>query len=173
MMGIQGSGALLFSDRVELKSFAYGGTGSMSLSLDMPDFYPDKLEAGTLSSPAIFSLLEGTKFVKNHLQETREKLLSLTAYFLNGLNKLSSYVSYSKANECGIVAFKHLSHSSDKIADLLSNEYNFAVRGGLHCAPLMHEDLGTLDSGLVRASFSLYNEKNEIDELLFALKNIK
>ena len=173
MHGIQGSGALLFSDRVEIEAFMRGGTGSISLSLETPDFYPDKLEAGTLAFPAIVSLLEGTRYVKSRMAETQEKLSFLSKYFLDGLNTLSAYTAYSKPNPCGIVAFSHKTSQSERIADLLSTDYGIAVRGGLHCAPFMHEDLGTLDGGLVRASFSLFNDKKEINDLLFALHKLQ
>jgi len=66
LMGIQGSGALLFSERVEPTPVLFGGTGSISLSLDMPDFYPDALEAGTLSYPAIASLLAGVRYISDN-----------------------------------------------------------------------------------------------------------
>ena len=170
MHGIQGSGAFLFSERVEPKPILYGGTGSMSVSLDMPDFYPDGLEAGTLSYPAIVSLLEGTRYVDAHVKQIQSRLLMLSAYFLNGLRDLKKYKIYSKANPCGIVAFAHPSMPSEHLASVLSMKYDIAVRGGLHCAPLMHEALGTMDNGLVRASFSHFNSEREIDKLLEALK---
>ena len=173
MMGIQGSGALLFSERAEIEPFTYGGTGSISLSLDMPDFYPDKLEVGTLSFPAIASLLEGTRYLKSRLQETGEKLSHLTNYFLQRISEIKEYTPYSKSNPCGIVSFKHHAVQSERLADLLSSKYNIATRGGLHCAPFAHEDLGTLDGGLVRVSFSAFNTEKEIDTLLFALKELK
>jgi cysteine desulfurase family protein len=172
MFGIQGSGALLFSDRVEPTPLLYGGTGSMSISLDMPDFYPDVLEAGTLAFPAISSLLEGVRYLTFHQSEIERKLLSLSAYLLQELSKMTDYTAYSLANSCGIVAFRHSRLQSEIIADALSNNYNIAVRGGLHCAPLMHEALGTLDGGLVRVSFSHYNSEKEIDTLIFALKEL-
>ena len=172
MLGIQGSGALLFSERVDIRPLLFGGTGSMSISLDMPDFYPDSLEAGTLSYPAILSLLEGTRYLTLHLAQTQSRLLMLTAYFLKGLIPLSAYAVYSIPNPCGIVAFKHPKLQSEYLADILSSRYGIAVRGGLHCAPLMHEALGTLDGGLVRVSFSHFNSEKEIDRLLIALKEI-
>ena len=94
----------------------------------------------------------------------------LSAYFLNGLRDLKKYKIYSKANPCGIVAFAHPSMPSEHLASVLSMKYDIAVRGGLHCAPLMHEALGTMDNGLVRASFSHFNSEREIDKLLEALK---
>ena len=172
MLGIQGSGALLFSDRVDPRPLLYGGTGSMSLSLDMPDFYPDGLEAGTLSFPAVLSLLEGTRYLTIHQKEIENKLLEFTNYLLQSLKKLKNYEVYSKVNPCGIVALRHVNLQSEYVADLLSTKYDIAVRGGLHCAPLMHEALGTLDNGLIRVSFSHYNSEREIDLLVNALEII-
>jgi selenocysteine lyase/cysteine desulfurase len=172
MFGIQGSGALLFSDRVTPTPLLYGGTGSMSISLDMPDFYPDCLEAGTLSFPAISSLLEGVRYLTFHQSEIERNLLSLSTYLLQELSNLKNYTAYSLPNRCGIVALRHHRLQSELIAEELSSKYNIAVRGGLHCAPLIHEALGTLDGGLVRVSFSHYNSEKEIDTLIFALKEL-
>lgn len=174
MMGIQGSGALLFSERIDPAPVLFGGTGSISTSLDTPDFYPDALEAGTLSFPAVVSLLEGARYVFLHEQPIREKLLALSKKFIDGLKGISDcYTLYSKPNPCGIVAFSHRHIQSEYVADILSAQYDIAVRGGLHCAPLAHEALGTLDSGLVRVSFSAFNHEREIDRLLTALLEMK
>ena len=170
--GIQGSGALLLSDRVSPSPILYGGTGSMSISLDMPEFTPDALEAGTLSYPAIVSLLEGVRYLSSHAKQAQSRLLMLSAYFLNGLRNLGNYKIYSKANSCGIVAFAHPNIPSEQLVNALSVKYDIALRGGLHCAPLMHEGLGTLDNGLARASFSHFNSEREIDKLLAALKEL-
>ena len=173
LFGIQGSGALLFSERMEPNPILFGGTGSMSILLETPDFYPDRLEAGTLAFPAIVSLLEGVRYLKRNEREIFKKLYALTEYFLGGLHQLSAYEVYSAPNTAGIVAFRHKRKESENIASLLSQEYDIAVRGGLHCAPLMHESLGTLDFGLVRVSFSHFNSFLEVDALLNALSAIE
>ena len=172
MFGIQGSGALLFSERIDPAPLTFGGTGSMSISLDMPDFYPDALEAGTLAFPAILSLLEGARYLTLHQQEITEKLLYFTDIFIQKLSDLNAYSVYSAPNPCGIVAFCHHTLQSETIAEQLSSKYAIAVRGGLHCAPLMHEALGTLDGGLVRVSFSHFNSETEIDRLILALTEL-
>ena len=169
---MQGSGALLFSERAEPSPLLFGGTGSISMALDMPDFYPDALEAGTLSYPAIASLLEGVRYLNAHGKRIQSRLLMLSAYFLNGLRDLGVYKIYSKANSCGIVSFAHPQITSEQLASALSIKYDIALRGGLHCAPLMHEGLGTLDDGLARVSFSHFNSEREIDVLLQALKEL-
>ncbi|MBQ4268121.1 MAG: aminotransferase class V-fold PLP-dependent enzyme, partial [Clostridia bacterium] len=78
--------------------------------------------------------------------------------------------AYSRPNPCGITAFAHRNLPSEQVAERLSTEFDIAVRGGLHCAPKMHEALGSLDDGLVRVSFSHFNSETEIDVLLTALK---
>lgn len=170
LMAIQGSGALLFSERVDPAPLLFGGTGSLSVSLDMPDFYPDALEAGTVSYPAIVSLLEGVRYLSQRFSSARERTLALTSYLIEGLKNIQGYRLYANPNESGIVAFSHERLQSEAIAGALSARFDIAVRGGLHCAPLMHQALGTLDNGLVRASFSHFNDVKEIDELLSALK---
>ncbi len=173
LMAIQGSGALLFSERVDPTPLLYGGTGSLSVSLDMPDFYPDGLEAGTLAYPAVVSLLEGIRYLSARFDHVQARTQQLTEYLLTGMRSMPKYRVYSKPNACGIVAFAHEYLQSEYVASALSSNYGIAVRGGLHCAPLMHEALGTLDNGLVRVSFSHFNSEREIDELLFALSTLK
>ena len=172
LYGIQGSGALLFSKRLVPAPLLFGGTGSLSPSLKMPDFYPDALEAGTLNFPAVRSLHEGIQYLRANERKLWEKIYLLTEYFCREIDKLPNYLRYSKPNSCGIVAFAHKDYDSEAIAQTLSDEYDIAVRGGLHCAPLIHRALGTFESGLIRASFSAENSKAEIDELIFALREL-
>jgi selenocysteine lyase/cysteine desulfurase len=172
MHGIQGSGALLFSERIDPAPFCYGGTGSISNSLDMPDFYPDRLEAGTLSFPAVISLLEGTRYLTLHGKRTQKKIIGLTEQLISGLAQMPDYVLYSAPNPCGIVAFAHRDYPSNYVARRLDEDFGIAVRSGLHCAPLMHEALGSAENGLVRASVSHFNSAKEIDLLLEGLRAV-
>lgn len=170
MLGIQGSGALVFSERFNPEPFMYGGTGSESMNLDMPDFYPDKLEAGTISYPAIVSLGEGALYLKNHLYENADRTVYLTDLTINGLAKIKGVKLYSKSNPFGIVAFSLDSMQSEMAAYKLSEEYSVCVRGGLHCAPLMHRALSS--DGLIRASLSAFNNEREVDYFLRAAEKL-
>lgn len=167
MLGIQGSGALLFSERMNPQPFLYGGTGSESHNLNMPDFYPDALESGTLSYPAIASLAEGVLYIRSHFNEHRDKMLYLTRIALEGLEKTEKVKLYSRLNPYGIVAFDLENMQSEIAAYRLSEEFSVCVRGGLHCAPLMHKALGT--DGLVRASLSPFNTEREVRTFLAAV----
>ena len=172
MGGIQGSGALLFSERMEISPLLFGGTGSESFDLGMPAFYPDRLESGTLSYPAVCSLYEGALLVKSRREEWARKLERTTAFVLDGLGGLKGYTAYFEPNACGICSFRHARLPSETIAGELSEQYGICVRGGLHCAPLIHKALGDFPDGLVRASFSPEQGKKEAKALLCALKEI-
>lgn len=172
MGGIQGSGALLFSERMEISPLLFGGTGSESFDLGMPAFYPDRLESGTLSYPAVCSLYEGALLVKSRREKWAGKLERTTAFVLEGLGGLKGYTAYFEPNACGICSFRHERLPSETIAGELSEKYGICVRGGLHCAPLIHKALGDFPDGLVRASFSPEQGKKEAKALLCALKEI-
>ena len=172
MGGIQGAGALLFSERMEINPLLFGGTGSESFDLGMPAFYPDRLESGTLSYPAVCSLYEGALLVKSRREEWARKLERTTAFVLEGLSELKGYTAYFEPNACGICSFRHARLPSETIAGELSEQYGICVRGGLHCAPLIHKALGDFPDGLVRASFSPEQGKKEAKALLCALKEI-
>ena len=169
---IQGASAFLFSDRVNPRPLLVGGTGSESLNAGMPEFYPDKLESGTLSYPAIVSLFEGALVAKANLAAHASALLKITGEVCAALEKLEGFTLYSKPNPCGIVSFAHRNIPSEEVASELSARFDIAVRGGLHCAPLVHRALGTCPDGLVRASFSPYQPARDAALLVKALRRL-
>lgn len=172
LFAMQGAAALLFSERIEPRPLIFGGTGSESFNLDMPQFYPDRLEAGTLSYPAICTLFEGALIVKAGRKEHFERLFELTASLHAALLSLPEYRVYFSPNGCGIAAFAHNKIPSEEIAGILSEKYDIAVRGGLHCAPLAHRALGTFPDGLTRASFAPNQTLSDVEALIRALKTL-
>lgn len=170
MLAIQGGSALLFSERVTPEPVLFGGTGSESYKLDMPDFYPDKLESGTLSYPAIVSLGEGVMYLREHMEEHIKKTTAMTSYIIDRLSSTVGVKLYSEPNPYGIVAFSLQSMQSEMAAFRLSDEYSICVRGGLHCAPLMHKALNS--DGLIRASLSPFNSEAECERFVYAVKKI-
>ena len=172
LFAIQGAGALLFSERISPRPLLFGGTGSESFNLGMPEYYPDRLESGTISYPAVTSLYEGLLFIKSHFDEHAQNLLKITSAVHDALSASPNYTAYFSPNACGITAFAHNSLSSESLAQILSDRFDIAVRGGLHCAPKVHQALGTFPAGLVRASFSPLQGMREANALLRALNQI-
>ena len=170
MLGIQGGGALIFSERFNPDPLTYGGTGSESKNLNMPDFYPDRLESGTLCYPAIVSMGEGALYLKQNFKENAQKTSEFTEYLCEELKKIPGVNVFSKPNPFGIVAFSLENMQSELAAYTLSEEYAICVRGGLHCAPLMHGALAS--DGLVRVSVSAFNTQSECEKFIGAMRKI-
>ena len=175
LYGPQGTGVLLCGEGVETATLVEGGTGSMSLQQTMPDFLPDRLEAGTHNMPGIAGLLAGVRFVRSQGERTicrRERLLALAA--AEGLRALPGVRVYARpdlAEQTGVVSFTAETMDPETLASALA-EQGIAVRAGLHCAPLAHQTAGTVDTGTVRASFSHWNTPAEVARFLAAMGEI-
>lgn len=172
MYGIAGSGGLLIREGADVRPLTMGGTGTESLSLDQPRFYPERLESGTLNLPAIAALSEGAHYIATSMPAFSEQLTQYTNLLVRELSAFSAVTLYSKPNPAGIVAFNLMNLSSEEGAEILSNRFDIAVRGGLHCAPLMHRAIGTERTGAVRVSLSPHNTVREIRILLNAVRRM-
>ena len=75
-------------------------------------------------------------------------------------------------NHAPVIALNIEGAASDEVCDELAQEYGIAVRGGAHCAPLMHETLGTAKQGAVRFSFSFFNTEEEVEHAIRAVREI-
>ena len=173
LLAPSGCGVLLVKKGVTPLPLLYGGTGVESHLLDQPAALPESLESGTLNLSAIAGLNEGIKFLQEHRIRMQESLIRLTERLWFGLRRLPEVTLYSRPNSAGIVSFAVEGFSSDQIADRLGNTYGIAVRSGLHCAPLAHRHLGTLENGLIRASLSSFNTESEVDYFLRCLAEIE
>lgn len=172
LYGIMTSGVLLIEDGIDVEPLIFGGTGSESFNLNQPSCYPERLESGTLNLPAIASLTEGLKYIQKNRENFAIHLISMTENIINKLKEIYGVKVYSKKNQAGIVAFSLNNMPSSQVADILNSEYDIAVRGGLHCAPLMHKFLKTENDGLVRASLAVQNSSREIAFFLNAIAEI-
>ena len=172
LYAIQGSGALIFNNKVEIFPTFQGGTGTESFNAFQPDCYPERLEVGTLNLPAICSLEEGIRYVENSLDYLEIRLTEMTEYLIKRLMQIDGVKVYSNKNPTGIVAFSIESCPSTTASERLSDEFDIAVRGGFHCAPLMHKFLKTEDEGLIRVSISPHNTKRDLFLLLTGVKTI-
>lgn len=149
LLGPQGTGILLCGRMPE--PLLMGGTGSESIRQEMPDFLPDRVEAGTVNVPGIAGLGAGLRYLKTvgtekiHSREVRQ-----ASRCAEGLRKLGMRV-FSGEHQAGTVSFVPGGDCEDAAAMLAKG--GIAVRAGLHCAPLAHESAGTLESGTVRVSF--------------------
>ena len=170
LYGPQGTGLLLCADGAE--PILYGGTGSNSAEQEMPDFLPDRLEAGTHNVCGIAGLAAGLRFVRAQTQQRilrhEQKLLRLLAAELRSLPRLHLFTGKEQA---GVLSFTVEGMDCEEAAALLAAQHA-AVRAGLHCAPTAHESAGTLESGTVRVSFSAFNTEREVREFARLCKKL-
>lgn len=171
LFGSAGLGALLTNPADLIKPIIYGGTGHHSVSTDMIS-KPNMFEAGTRDGASIGAWNEGLKFIlEQGLSVIQEHENMLKKYFLENLALLPKFAVYSNNDRVPVISLTHCEMSSEEIASVLAEE-KIAVRAGFHCAPDMHEFLGTKKNGTVRFSFNIFNNTTEIDTALQILKNL-
>lgn len=170
MLAGQGIGLLIFRKDIKINPLKFGGTGTHSEQLLPPISYPESLEAGTSATPMIFSLNAGIKYLKKNFDKINNKIHILTKYLLNELYILKNIEVFTPQN-CynGVVSFRVKNIPPSEVVEYMNNN-KICVRSGLHCAPLCHKNLGTIDGGTVRVSISHFNKKCEIKTFVNMLK---
>ncbi len=170
LYGVQGTGFLLVKHGVRLRPLIYGGTGSSGFEIDLPQDIPEGMEAGTINAPGIIALGRAIEYVFANRERIVRKEEHLAKRLFALINKIDNVEIYSCQN--GILLCNLRGVSSGELADTLSDKYGICVRGGLHCAPLMHKKLGTIPGGAVRMSFGRGNGLRQVYYTYFALKRI-
>ena len=175
LYGPQGTGVLLCGKDVPVRTLLEGGTGSISIQQEMPDFLPDRLEAGTHNMPGIAGLLAGVRFVRQLGPEAicagERQLTFQAAEGLRRLPGLQVFALPDLAAQAGVLSIVPERMDAEALGAALADR-GIAVRAGLHCAPLAHRTAGTLDTGTVRLSFSHWNTREEVSRFLVAMGEI-
>ena len=175
LYGPQGTGLLLCREGQDTNTILEGGTGSLSLRQTMPEFLPDRLEAGTHNIPGIAGLYEGLRYVaakgENAILSHERELLAKAAGELSKLPGITVYVSDQPELQAGVLSFAVRGKDCEEVGELLGKR-DIAVRAGLHCAPYAHETVGTEETGTVRISFSSFNTPAEVKAFSGAVERI-
>ena len=175
LYGPQGTGILICGEGAEVQPLMEGGTGSASLNQNMPEFLPDRLEAGTQNVPGIAGLLEGVRYVRRRgVESIGLKERSLTLWLAEELKKWPGVHVYAESglrNQTGVLSVVPAEKEVEEIGEKLA-ERGVAVRTGLHCAPLAHDSAGTLKTGTVRLSLSDFNTLEECEKFLEICKKV-
>jgi selenocysteine lyase/cysteine desulfurase len=173
LLGPQGTGGFLIRDEMaaELEPLITGGTGSISHTEGIPDFLPDRFEAGTLNLPGIAGLHAALSWLLAQPEGSAAAYeLGLAGRFLSKMGELEEEdlirITGKRGTEgrVGVVSIIPFGMDPAEFAFQLEERYGIAVRVGLHCAPAAHRTLGTWPSGTVRFSFGLFNTVAETDE---------
>lgn len=177
LLGPQGIGGFIIDDSLNsiCSPIFSGGTGSLSHSLDQPDFLPDKFECGTLNSPGIIGLSNSIDFInKEGIETIRSKNSYLRTRLYEGMlniNGIKVYgnTEFSRYTTC--ISFNYKNFDPAEVSYFLECK-GIKTRSGLHCAPLAHKSIGSYPGGTIRFSIGYFNTEKEIDYTLSVLNNI-
>lgn len=172
LMAIPGVGGLCCESAEHIEPFVQGGTGIHGEEYTNPDIFPEGYEAGTLNMPAIWSIHASIDYLNEHFSEISEKEKRLMAHLMDGLKRIETVTVYDeeflRVSTCSINVN---GMASDKLVALLDKN-GVCVRGGIHCAIIAHEAIGTVSTGTVRLSLNYINTEQEIDAVLDILRNV-
>lgn len=176
LYGPQGIGGFIITDDMAEKTepLISGGTGSQSDTETVPDFMPDRFEAGTLNIPGIYGLREGLKFInETGIKTISDKELLLTKLFIESIEQIPNYKIIGSKTIKNRTATVSVTANTDmaKTAFILEKQFGIMTRVGMHCAPNAHKVMGTFPSGTIRFSFGFFNTEEEIMYAVEALKS--
>lgn len=176
LLGPQGTGGLYVREGLGLKPLKSGGSGVLTYSRKHPVEMPTALEAGTLNGHGIAGLGAAIEYLEREgIDNIREKELQHMWHFYNGVKDIPGikvYGDFDTEVRCPVVTLNIGDYDSSEVSDELLMTYGISTRPGAHCAPLMHEALGTVEQGAVRFSFSHYNTEEEIETAIAAIKEL-
>ena len=176
LLGPQGTGGIYVREGLSVRPLKSGGSGVQTYSKIHPAEMPTALEAGTLNGHGIAGLHAALEYLeKTGIDSIRNREQDLMWRFYEGVKDIPNvkiYGDFSTKNRCAVVTLNIGDYDSSEVSDALLTEYNISTRSGGHCAPLMHEALGTVEQGAVRFSFSHYNTEEEVDTAIKAIREL-
>lgn len=175
LLGPTGIGGLMLCPELDPRPIRFGGTGVDSKSPYHTQEYPHRLEAGTINLFGILALDSCLDYIERTHEVSYQREMLLLEKLRDGLAKLSPVQAYCVDRledhlpllTCTVDGIR-----SDDVGAILDGDFGIAVRAGLHCAPLVHEDLGTFETGAVRFSLGPFTTESEIDKAIGAMTAI-
>jgi len=176
LLGPQGTGGMYVREGLAIRPLKVGGSGIKTYSKTHPEEMPTALEAGTLNGHGIAGLHAALGYLEEEgIDNIRAREQELMWKFYEAVKEIPNvkvYGDFSTKNRCAVVTLNIGDYDSSEVSDALLMDYNISTRPGGHCAPLMHEALGTVEQGAVRFSFSHYNTDEDVDTAIRAIREL-
>jgi len=170
LLGPTGIGGLFIRNPELVKPLIYGGTGSNSDKLEMPSFFPDRFEAGTMNVLCIYGLLGALKHqpaVSFNLETFRQLINQLKA-----IKVIKLLIANDIENQSDVISIVPLKTTISNFTMKLYDTHKIEVRGGLHCSPIAYKTLGEYPQGAVRISLSNYHTDSDLNHLYSCITDI-
>jgi cysteine desulfurase family protein len=179
LLGPLGIGLLYVAPGVEqhLAPIRQGGTGTHSEDDFQPDSLPDKYESGNHNVPAIVGLGAAVSELREKgLERTQQHAETLLTSLLDGLAEIQQVTLHGPADAARQSAIQSVTvagYDPQEVATMLDAAYSIQVRAGLHCAPLMHDALGTrAHGGTLRLSLGQFNTLDQIEAVVAGMAEL-
>ena len=174
LLGPQGTGGICLGKDISLRPLLSGGSGILTFSKTHPAQMPTALEAGTLNGHGLAGLKAGVQYIlEQGMERLRQREQQLARLFYEEVRRIPDvrlYGDFEDPDRAAIVSLNLGEEDSGAVSDYLSQEYGIYTRSGGHCAPLMHQALGTKRQGAVRFSFSHFNTEEDVEAAVGALR---
>lgn len=161
---------------IQIRPLKSGGSGVQTYSKSHPAEMPTALEAGTMNGHGIAGLHAAVEYIqRTGIDQIRKREQECMKRFYEGVIQVPGvkvYGDFDDMNRCAIVSLNIGDYDSSEVSDELLTEYRISTRPGAHCAPLMHEALGTVEQGAVRFSFSHFTTDEEVDTAIKAIREL-
>ncbi len=176
LYGPTGTGGLVIHPDLDVKASRFGGTGVDSRSPVHTQAFPHRLEAGTINLMGIMGLSAGIDYITQKGMDTiHGREMALLARLRDGLSDLGNvelYCAGDMSNRVAVLTANVAGVSPGDAGAILDGDFDIAVRVGLHCAPLVHEDIGTISRGAIRFSLGMFNTEEDIDQAIRAMASM-
>ena len=176
LLGPQGTGGIYVREGITVRPLKSGGSGVQTYSRQHPAQMPTALEAGTLNAHGICGLLAAVRYLQetglDTIRKAEQALMGAFYEQVIQIPGITVYGDFDQKDRCPIVTLNIRDYDSSEVSDALFQNWGIATRPGAHCAPLMHQALGTVEQGAVRFSFSHYNTMEEINIAVSALREL-
>ncbi len=177
LMGPTGIGGSYVREGVEIKHTRAGGTGVRSAVRTHLDEYPYRLEYGTLNLLGVGGLYAGVKWIMQEgIMNIHKREMDLWDKLVNAVKQIDGVTTYcanGRENQNPVLSFNIQGFDAGDVGTMLDVDYNIAVRTGLQCAPLVHQQIGTFDiHGTVRMSIGAFTTEEEVDIAINAIREI-
>lgn len=176
LLGPQGTGGMYVKEGVSIRPLKSGGSGVQTYRKEQPEQMPTALEAGTMNGHGIAGLHAAVEYIeRTGMDNIRKREQECMWKFYDGVKDIPNvkvYGDFTQKDRCAIVSLNIGDYDSSEVGDELLTEYGISTRPGAHCAPLMHQALGTVEQGAVRFSFSHYTTDEEVETAIRAVREL-
>lgn len=173
--GPTGTGALYVGPQMDLDPIIVGGTGFHSQSRSHPVKMPERLEAGTPNLPGLAGLSAALAWHEEKGEGFRRRASDAGRWLreeLRSINNVRIFGDGPEDERLGVISFQVKGWHVNEVGLAFRESFGIACRTGLHCAPLIHEALGSKSEGTVRLSVSGFTTKEQVEAAVAAAASL-